>query len=111
MGSRETSTSTSTASSPSAAIVPLIPGVNLPAEYLLVFWLATFISLVVPELGHAAAAAMERLQIQGVGVFFAFLFPGAYARIEASLHYIPLWSQLKVYAHGVWHNVFLTLGC
>jgi hypothetical protein len=57
-------------------IAPLIPGVNFPIEYVGEFWLVTFCVIVVHEFGHAAAASLERLQIQGCGTFFLFLFPG-----------------------------------
>lgn len=57
-------------------ITPIIPGINFPARYLLDFWICTFIVIVIHEFGHAAAASMERLQIQGCGTFFLFMFPG-----------------------------------
>jgi hypothetical protein len=57
-------------------ITPIIPGVNFPARFLLDFWICTFIVIVIHEFGHAAAASMERLQIQGCGTFFLLLFPG-----------------------------------
>lgn len=59
-----------------AIITPIIPGVNFPVRFLLDFWVCTFIVIVIHEFGHAAAASMERLQIQGCGTFFIFLFPG-----------------------------------
>ena len=58
-------------------ITPVIPGVNFPSRFLLDFWVCTFVVIVVHEFGHAAAASMERLQIQGCGFFFVFMFPGA----------------------------------
>ena len=59
-------------------IAPIIPGVNFPIEYVCEFWLVTFGVIVVHEFGHAAAASLERLQIQGCGTFFLFIFPGEF---------------------------------
>jgi S2P endopeptidase len=92
-------------------ITPVIPGVNFPLKYLFDFWVCTFLVIVVHEFGHAAAASMERLQIQGCGFFFLFLFPGAYVRIEESIHYLPMYPQLRVYSAGVWHNIVMATIC
>jgi hypothetical protein len=59
-----------------ALITPILPGVNFPAKFIFDFWVCTFVVIVVHEFGHAAAASMERLQIQGCGTFFLFMFPG-----------------------------------
>jgi hypothetical protein len=67
-------------------IAPIIPGVNFPIEYVVEFWLVTFFVIAVHEFGHAAAASLERLQIQGCGTFFMFLFPGK-QRIQFSRVY------------------------
>jgi membrane-associated protease RseP (regulator of RpoE activity) len=99
-------------SSPSGPLItPVIPGVNFPLKYLFDFWVCTFLVIVVHEFGHAAAASMERLQIQGCGFFFLFLFPGAYVRIEESIHYLPMYPQLRVYSAGVWHNIVMATIC
>ena len=71
-----TSLSYSHGSGYAPAIAPVIPGFNFPMEYVCEFWLVTFCVIVVHEFGHAAAASLERLQIQGCGTFFLFLFPG-----------------------------------
>ena len=38
--------------------------------------------------------------VAGCGVFFYLVFPGAYVRIEESMKFLPLRSQLRVYAAG-----------
>lgn len=68
-------------------IAPIIPGVNFPIEYVGEFWVVTFFVIVVHEFGHAAAASLERLQIQGCGTFFLFLFPGT----------VVCWDQFIVF--------------
>mmetsp|Transcript_13889 Transcript_13889/g.25873 ORF Transcript_13889/g.25873 Transcript_13889/m.25873 type:complete len:696 (-) Transcript_13889:38-2125(-) len=88
-------------------IAPIIPGYNFPIEYVVEFWLVTFCVIVVHEFGHAAAASLERLQVQGCGTFFLFLFPGAYVKIEESVMYLPVKSQLRIYSAGVLHNLAL----
>jgi hypothetical protein len=112
------SSSSSSSSSPSSSssgstplLTPIIPGVNFPLKYLFDFWICTFLVIIVHELGHAAAASMERLQIQGCGIFFLFLFPGAYVRIEESIQYLPMYPQLRVYSAGVWHNIVMAMIC
>jgi membrane-associated protease RseP (regulator of RpoE activity) len=96
---------------PPPLISPIIPGINFPLKYLLDFWICTFVTILVHELGHAAAASMERLRIQGLGVFFLFLFPGAYVRIEESIQFLPMSPQLRVYSAGVWHNIVMAIFC
>lgn len=68
-------------------IAPIIPGVNFPIEYVGEFWLVTFCVIVVHEFGHAAAASLERLQIQGCGTFFLLLFPGKLQNIWKRVGY------------------------
>jgi hypothetical protein len=87
----------------------VMPSADVKFEHLVIFWICTLIVLLVHELGHAAAASMERLHIQGFGVFFALLFPGAYVRVEDSIQYLPTRAQLRIYSAGVWHNFCFAL--
>lgn len=88
----------------------LVP-TSTDADYMLVMWISIIVVLAVHELGHAAAASIERLHIQGVGVFVVGMFPGAFVRIEDSVQYLPSRAQLRVYCAGVWHNTILVLLC
>jgi membrane-associated protease RseP (regulator of RpoE activity) len=88
----------------------LVPS-STDADYMLIMWISIIVVLAVHELGHAAAASIERLHIQGVGVFVVGMFPGAFVRIEDSVQYLPSRSQLRVYCAGVWHNAILVLIC
>jgi len=94
---------------PELVVTPLIPGVTLSSEHLFSFWTGALLVLTVHELGHAAAACTERLQIQSCGVFFALLFPGAFVRVEDSVQYLPTGAQLRIYCAGVWNNLVLCL--
>ncbi|CAM9461882.1 unnamed protein product, partial [Ectocarpus fasciculatus] len=87
----------------------VIPGYNVEFGQLVLFWTCTLVVLLVHEVGHAAAASMERLYIQGFGIFFAVLFPGAYVRVENSIQYLPTRAQLRIYSAGVWHNFCFAL--
>lgn len=88
-----------------SVVVPIVPGVNLAPDYLWAFWSCTLVVLAIHELGHAVAASLEHLNIQGCGVFFAAVFPGAYVRVKETVKYIPLISQLRVYSAGILNNV------
>lgn len=49
-------------------LIPLIPGVSFPQSYIIPFWIIVFIVIVFHEVGHAGAATIERLQIQGLNL-------------------------------------------
>jgi hypothetical protein len=99
-------------SSPVGVSSALVDGGNMSLSYLSVNWLCTLLVIVFHEMGHAGAASLERLQVQGCGAFLAILvFPGAYVRIEESIHYLPTFSQLRVYSAGIWHNLVLCMAC
>ena len=87
----------------------MIPRTDADIEYLLLFWSGTLLVLIVHEIGHAAAASMERLFIQGFGIFFVVIFPGAYVRVEDSIQYLTTRQQLRIYSAGVWHNFCFAL--
>lgn len=111
IGASKHGSSTNSSSGSSSIIAPLIPGADVPLDSLFVFWVCVLLVLSVHEIGHAAAACLERLNIQGFGVFFAFIFPGAYVRVEDSIHYLPTSAQLRIYSAGVWHNIIYALAC
>lgn len=90
---------------------PIIPSLHFTEKYIVSFCVCTFFVVFAHEFGHAAAAAMERLQIQGCGAFLLFLFPGAYVRIEESVQYLPMKAQLRVYSAGIWHNIVIVVLC
>ena len=90
-------------------IMPILPGVNFPVRYFFMFWISTLFTVIIHELGHAHAALIERLQLQGYGIFVSFIFPGAYVRMEDIIQFLPSGAQLRVYSAGVWNNVMAVL--
>jgi hypothetical protein len=73
---------------------------------------ALLLTLAFHELGHGIAAATERVKTEGVGVFVAFVVPGAFVRLEEGLlPQLPTRAQLKVYCAGAWHNLILAAFC
>ena len=84
---------------------PMIPGLGLSIDGIIYIWLCTVMVLVIHEVGHALAAAVAHIEISGIGVFFALLYPGAYVNIDDSTQHLPLLTQLCIYSAGIWHNI------
>jgi len=95
----------------SAIITPIIPGINFPLRFAIIFWICYTIVTIIHELGHAIAALNEGLEIDSCGVFFAFLFPGAYVTIEDAVKYLPMIPQLRIYSGGIFGNFAFALIC
>uniref|UniRef100_A0A0D9YCJ7 Endopeptidase S2P n=1 Tax=Oryza glumipatula TaxID=40148 RepID=A0A0D9YCJ7_9ORYZ len=73
---------------------------------------STVFSIAFHEFGHAVAAASEGIQIEYVAVFVAALFPGALIALNCDqLQNLPLFSMLRIYCAGIWHNVMLCGVC
>lgn len=91
-------------------LVPVLPGVNLPANQTIYYFLALFICGIVHEFGHAIAASREQVRVNGFGVFIMFIFPGAYVDLCSDhLQIISPIRQLRIFCGGVWHNLVLVL--
>ena len=45
-------------------------------------------------------AMVENLSVEGFGIFFTFIMPGAYVRIEDGLKFLSPGRQLRVYSAG-----------
>ena len=88
-----------------AVIAPAIPFLTIRSTELAFFWFAVFCAVAFHELGHAIAAAQQRIPIISVGVFISAVVPGAYVRLESTLTLLSPLQQLSVYCAGVWHNV------
>ncbi len=89
-------------------LTPVVPGVNLPMNRVLSYFVCLLVNSVWHEAGHALAAAAEHRRVQGFGVFLFGVYPGAYVEMGgdelASLS--PL-QQLRVVCAGAWHNITL----
>uniref|UniRef100_A0ACD5VP69 Uncharacterized protein n=1 Tax=Avena sativa TaxID=4498 RepID=A0ACD5VP69_AVESA len=73
---------------------------------------STILSIAFHEFGHAVAAASEGVQMEYVAIFIAGLFPGALVALNYDLlENLPLFSVLRIYCAGIWHNVMLCAAC
>ncbi|KAI7865486.1 hypothetical protein BDF14DRAFT_1875560 [Spinellus fusiger] len=62
------------------------------------------------EAGHAIASYSEKVPIQSAGVFFYYLYPGAFVNVpDQPLQLLSPFRQLKIMCAGVWHNALLYL--
>ncbi|KAL9239672.1 hypothetical protein vseg_013974 [Gypsophila vaccaria] len=74
--------------------------------------IATIISVVVHEFGHATAAASEGIQLEYIAIFLAILFPGALVAFNYELLYSkPRSTALRIYCAGIWHNAVCCATC
>ena len=91
-------------------LTPVMPGVNLPWRDLSYYVLTLIVCGVFHEAGHALAASLEQVRVNGFGVFVMFLYPGAFVDLHSDhLAVISPKRQLRIYCAGVWHNVILVL--
>ncbi|KAF7029955.1 hypothetical protein CFC21_041588 [Triticum aestivum] len=73
---------------------------------------STILSIAFHEFGHAIAAASEGVQMEYVAIFMAVLFPGALVALNYDLlENLPLFSMLRIYCAGIWHNVIFCAAC
>ena len=71
-------------------------------------FLALVIAGLFHEFGHALAAALEKISINGAGAFITFIFPGAFVNISSiELSNCDLLPRMRILCAGVWHNLFL----
>ncbi|KAL6842699.1 hypothetical protein ACP4OV_027543 [Aristida adscensionis] len=74
--------------------------------------MSTIFSIAFHEAGHGIAAASEGVQIEYVAIFIAVLFPGALVALNYDqLQSLSLFSKLRVYCAGIWHNAMLCAVC
>ncbi|CAH0719836.1 unnamed protein product, partial [Brenthis ino] len=86
----------------------MLPGVNIPASDFWFYFIAIGFSSIFHELGHAAAAAQEDVQLIEVGVYVFTIIPIAFVKLNTEhLSSLDISKRLKIYCAGVWHNVAL----
>ena len=91
-------------------LTPVMPGVNLPWRDILYYVVTLVVCGVFHEAGHAVAASLEQVRVNGFGVFMLFLYPGAFVDLHSDhLAVISPKRQLRIYCAGVWHNVILVI--
>jgi S2P endopeptidase len=79
-------------------LIPVLPGVNLPSDQTVYYFLSLFICGIVHEFGHAIAASREQVRVNGFGIFVTFIFPGAFVDLcsDHLLVISPL-RQLRIF--------------
>ncbi|XP_041980046.1 membrane-bound transcription factor site-2 protease [Aricia agestis] len=86
----------------------MVPGINVPASDFWVYFLSIGMSSIFHELGHAAAAAQEDVQLVSVGLYVFAIVPIAFVELNTEhLNSLPVMKRLKIYCAGVWHNITL----
>ncbi|CAB3983566.1 membrane-bound transcription factor site-2 protease-like [Paramuricea clavata] len=99
-----------TKNSPEQVLTPVMPGINLPWSHILYYLLTLTLAGIVHEVGHALAAVREQVRVNGFGIFFMVLYPGAFVDLYTEhLAVISPLRQLRIYCAGVWHNFILAL--
>lgn len=84
----------------------LTSGLSISVIDTAIIIMSTIVSIAFHEFGHAIAAASEGVQIEYVAIFSAVIFPGAFVALNYDLlQNIPLFSMLRIYCAGIWHNV------
>ncbi|XP_062216827.1 membrane-bound transcription factor site-2 protease homolog isoform X2 [Phragmites australis] len=90
----------------------LTSGLSLSIMDTTITIISTILSIAFHEFGHAIAAASEGVQIEYVAIFVALLFPGALVALNYDLlQNLHLFSMLRIYCAGIWHNVMLCAVC
>ncbi|KJH41277.1 peptidase, M50 family [Dictyocaulus viviparus] len=89
-------------------LVPIIPGVNLPWSHIPLFIVVLALAAIAHEMGHASAARIYNVRVNGFGVFLFGLYPGAFTDIDPeSLRRSHPRHRLEIFSGGVWHNLVL----
>lgn len=87
---------------------PVMPGVNMPIGELGYYFLTLLSCSAFHEAGHAIAAVGEDVRVVGFGFFLMFVLPAAYVDLPTDqLLALRPFQQLKIFAAGIWHNIFL----
>lgn len=85
-----------------------LPGYNIPWSHSILVFLALILASLIHEFGHALAAALEKISINGAGAFITFIFPGAFVNLNnIELSNCDLIPRMRILCAGVWHNLVL----
>ncbi|KAK4517501.1 uncharacterized protein ATC70_000840 [Mucor velutinosus] len=91
-----------------STLLPMIPGLTLPINHLHYYFVALLVGAMVHELGHGLCAGVHNLRLCHAGLFFSYIYPGAFISIaEADLGMLDVWQKLQIVCAGNWHNVVL----
>lgn len=98
----------SASSEPSEPLLtPIVPGVNLAMSQTPYLLISLLLSAIIHEIGHGVAALSVGEEVGAFGVFFLFVYPGAYVDVRSNLDALPAWRALKISSAGIWHNFAL----
>ncbi|XP_055855973.1 membrane-bound transcription factor site-2 protease [Episyrphus balteatus] len=90
----------------------LLPGFNLPLEEIGFYVCTLAISTVVHELGHALAAVIEDVPLNGFGFQVYFCIPLAHTDIASEqLNSLRWMKKLRILCGGIWHNIIFSAFC
>ncbi|XP_015760000.1 PREDICTED: membrane-bound transcription factor site-2 protease-like [Acropora digitifera] len=99
-----------TQNAPDQVLTPVMPGVNVPWSQVLYYLITLTISGIFHEFGHAISAVREQVRVNGFGMFFMLIYPGAFVDLYTEhLTVISPLRQLRIFCAGVWHNAVLVL--
>lgn len=88
----------------------MLPGVNLPLDEIGFYITALAVCSIVHEVGHALAAVLEDVPLNGFGVQVFLAFPVAFTELATEqLNGLRPWRKLRVFCAGVWHNILLAI--
>eukprot|EP00051_Salpingoeca_urceolata_P019500 m.285411 g.285411 ORF g.285411 m.285411 type:complete len:533 (-) comp19433_c1_seq11:1738-3336(-) len=91
-------------------LTAIVPGVTVPLSHFGYLFLTIVVSALLHEMGHAVAAVVEGVRVQGFGAFVFFIYPGAFVELHPiHLGLVRPIQQLRIYCAGVWHNTIVLL--
>lgn len=68
---------------PTTVLLPIVPGVTVPASHLVFIFLTLLINGIFHELGHAIAAVNEDVRVEAFGgLVHLIIFPGAFVELH-----------------------------
>ncbi|KAH6904301.1 hypothetical protein BKA70DRAFT_1109670 [Coprinopsis sp. MPI-PUGE-AT-0042] len=90
----------------SGGVTLIIPGVTVPLSDLPVIIASVFISQVVHEFGHAAAAALDSIPLISSGASLTLIIPSAFVSFStSSLASLQPSAKARIIAAGPFHNL------
>ncbi|KAL9549118.1 hypothetical protein MBANPS3_005363 [Mucor bainieri] len=95
-----------------STLLPMLPGITIPTNHLHYYFVALLVGAVFHELGHGLCAGLHNLCLRHAGLFFSYIYPGAFISIaEADLDLLGVWQRLQIACAGIWHNAVLFFMC
>lgn len=97
---------------PGSSLEPVLPGVNVPASEFVFYFTAILIASLIHEAGHAVAASLASVQLEGLGVALFAVIPVAFVELSTeNFSRCDVRHRLRIVCAGVWHNIMLAAFC